>query len=95
MNPVPICAFILVTVVLLVVWFFLVHMIRSRQEDARLHFLLDLMQDPPPFAGHPVTLPQNVPVTEDEQIRHPAVGDVSAWTKLSLLSAVALRGRSM
>jgi len=95
MNPVPISALILVTVALLVVWLFLAHMIRSSQQDARLHFLLDLMEDTPPFAGHAVTLPQNLPLTKDEQVRDPAAGEVSAWTKLSMLSAVALRGRSM
>jgi len=57
MNPVPVSALIMVTVALLVVWLFLARMIRSRHEDARLQFLLNLVQDSPAFADSPVTTP--------------------------------------
>ena len=44
MDAIPFSAVALAIVVLLVVWFFLAHMISSRKDDARLHFLLKLLR---------------------------------------------------
>ncbi|MGA2073544.1 MAG: hypothetical protein ABSH52_08555 [Terriglobia bacterium] len=52
MDAMPFSAVALVIVVLLVIWFFLAHMISSRKDDARLQFLLSLMDAPQADASH-------------------------------------------
>ena len=53
MDVIPFSAFALVIVVLLIAWLFLAHMISSSTDDARLQFLLSLMDVPQADAGHP------------------------------------------
>jgi hypothetical protein len=53
MDVIPLSAFALVIVVLLVIWFFLAHMISSGKDDARLQFLLSLMDAAQADVGHP------------------------------------------
>jgi hypothetical protein len=52
METMPFSSVALVIVVLLVIWFFLAHMISSRKDDARLQFLFDLIDVPSPDGGH-------------------------------------------
>jgi hypothetical protein len=109
MNDIPPSAIALVVVLLLVIWLFLAHMILDRREDARLQFLLSLMEPPPASAGdpdHAVLRPAaNLPERSTMEVLHPAAEDVvshgdsrdvpSVWQGLPLLFAAALRGRCM
>lgn len=109
MDAVPFSALVLVIVVLLVVWLFLAHMMSSRKQDARLQFLLSLMEAPPASDGRPdpvVPRPAaNGSETGTSKVGSPASGDTasrrdirdarSVWQELPVVFAAALRGRAM
>jgi len=109
MGPIPFSAFALVIVVLLVTWLFLAHMISSRKDDARLHFLFSLMDapqagashsdaaEPPPAAVVPETNPAK-PVREraDEFVSRGFSGVARyAFQEMPVVFAAALRSRAM
>jgi len=109
MGPIPFSAFALVIVVLLVTWLFLAHMISSRKDDARLHFLFSLMDapqagashsdaaEPPPAAVVPETNPAK-PVREraDELVSRGFSGVARyAFQEMPVVFAAALRSRAM
>ena len=109
MDAMPFSAVAVVIVVLLVIWFFLAHMISSRTKDARLHFLLSFMDAPqaeashsdaagaPPAAVVPETNPTK-PVQEraDEFVSR-GISGVGRYAsqELPVVFAAALRSRTM
>jgi hypothetical protein len=108
-GAVPISAVALVVVVLLVIWFFLAHMISSRKDDARLQFLLGLMGGPTATADRPdpdvLRTAATMPETRTRNGVEPEADDVgphaksrrtlSVWQELPVVLAAALRGRAM
>jgi len=109
MNAITVSNVILVTVVLLVVWLLLARMISSRREDARLQFLLSLMEPPPVSVDRPspahLQPAANLPETRTEKDAQPGTDDAgppveslrtqSVWQELPVVFAAALRGRAM
>jgi len=109
MDAIPFSAVALAIVVLLVVWFLLAHMISSRKNDARLHFLLSLMDAPQAGASHSDSAgprpaaaapeaPGAKPVQEraDEFVSRGISGVARyASQELPVVFAAALRSRTM
>lgn len=109
MHAIPFSALVLVLAVLLVIWLFLAHMMSSRKQDARLQFLLSLMEATPASDGGPdpaVPRPAaNVPKTGTTIAMPPAPDDGvsrgnnhdarSVWQELPVVFAAALRSRAM
>jgi len=109
MSVIPFSAVALVIVVLLVIWFFLAHMISSRKDDARLHFLLSLMDapqaeasdsdaaGPPPTAVVPETNPASPMQERSEEFVSRGISGVAryAFQELPVVLAAALRSRTL
>jgi len=109
MDAIPFSAFTLVVVMLLAAWLFLAHMFSSGKDDARLKFLLDLMDvpqadvgasgpaTPRPAASMPgANAAKPLQGREDEFAPHGSrsvAGFVSQ--ELPVVFAAALRGRAM
>jgi hypothetical protein len=109
MNAIPILAIVLVLFVLLVVWLFLAHMISSRKDDARLQFLLGLIDapqaeaslsdaaGPPPAAVVPETNPEKPVQERAEEFVPRGISGVAryAFQELPVVFAAALRSRTL
>jgi hypothetical protein len=100
MHAIPSSALAFVVTALLVIWLFLVHMISNRKEDARLHFLLGLME-PPPVSGdcpNPAVVRPAADIPGDGSKGNPRGRPRDAqpvWDELPLLLAAAMRGRAL
>ena len=109
MNVIPFSAVALVIVILLVIWFFLAHMISSRKDDARLQFLLGLIDapqaeaslsdaaGPPPAAVVSETNPAKPVQERSEEFVSRGISGVAryAFQELPVVLAAALRSRTM
>ena len=109
MNAIPISAVVLVIFVLLLVWLLLAHMILSRRDDARLQFLLGLMDAPTATADGPdpdvfrtaATIPETrttngaKPEADDVGLRAEGPRTLAVWQELPVVLAAALRSRAM
>jgi hypothetical protein len=109
MDPIPFSAVVMVIILLLVVWLFLAHMVSSRKVDARLEFLLSLMDAPQadPGRSDPVAQRPAAIVPETNEAK-PSPGRAdefaslgrssvarSVLQELPVVFAAALRGRAM
>jgi hypothetical protein len=100
MDTIPFSALALVVVALLLIWLFLAHMIANRKEDARLQFLLSLME--PPAVSKDCPSPAVVRTAAympgDGSRGNPGGlprDAQSVWEELPLLLAAAMRGRAL
>ena len=100
MDIIPSSALALVVVALLVIWLIVAHMISNRKQDARLQFLLGLME-PPPVSGDcpsPEVVQPAAGMQGDRGRGNPGgcPSDAqSVWEELPLLLAAAMRGRAL
>jgi hypothetical protein len=109
METVPTSAVALVIVVLLIIWFFLAHMISSRKDDARLQFLLSLTDQPHVEPGCPdpaiprpaASVPESIPAKpaqeRADEFAPRGISGVARYVsqELPVVFAAALRSRIM
>ncbi len=109
MDATSFSAAALVIVLLLVIWLFLAHMISSRNDDARLHFLVSLMDAPQADASHSgVAGPPSAAVVPETNSAKPGqeradkfasrgISGVARYAsqELPVVFAAALRSRAM
>jgi hypothetical protein len=109
MDAIPFSAVALAIVILLVIWFFLAHMISSRKDDARMHFLLSLLDAPQidtshsdgaglrPAAGVPEGNTEKPEQERADEIASRGISGVARYAsqELPVVFAAALRSRTL